>query len=516
MTRQTTRSRSLIKANEAAKALATAAEGPALPTGARHLRQIIAGISDGVILIGTDQTILWANPYALAMHGVETVADLGATVSEYRQRFELHYRNRHILPEGNYPMERLLAGEAFDEVVVEVSPIGADEAKWTHRIRSLVLTDDDGRPDCLVLILDDQTDLFQAEERFERFFNANPAPAAILRLDDLRFTRVNAGFMEMTGYQEADVIGRSIYEVDVLEGAARRELAIERLKAGRTIPQMEALLQLPGGGERGVIVAGQPIEVGNVDCMLFTFADLDDRRQAEVALRQSEQRLEITFRLAPVPILVALREQCRILLVNNAFEHETGYTKEDVIGRNASVLPLWTDSKSGAELERSLKKNGDARGMVLSLRTKCGGSLECLVSAEAVDIGEQACVVLVAQNIGERNRTHVEVAGAIKAVMNDADWFTDVVLDKLARMRRPNAASGDTSALADLPPRAGQILGLVCQGLENAEIADALNVAPNTVRNHVANLFRKTGVRSRAKLIVWARERGVNGKPAGQ
>ena len=339
---------SVVKQDEAAAAVVRAADNPTLTTGARHLRQIIAGMDDGVILIGTDQSILWANPRALAMHGVQRVSDLGGSVSEFRERFVLHYRNRHILPDGNYPMERLLKGEAFDEVVVEVSPKEAGEPQWVHRIRSLVLTDDDGHPDCLVLILDDETDLFQAEERFERFFHANPAPAAIIRLDDLRFTRINDGFKEMTGYRDEEVVGRSIYEVDVLEGAARRELAIERLKEGRTVPQMEALLQLPNGGERGVIVAGQPIEVGDADCMLFTFADLHDRHQAEAALRQSEQRFEIAFRLAPIPTLVLRKDRGGVILVNDAVEQETGYGKEEVIGRSAADLPLWASESASA------------------------------------------------------------------------------------------------------------------------------------------------------------------------
>jgi hypothetical protein len=105
-----------------------------------------------VILIEPDQTVSWANKAALKMHGVTQIAELGATASEYRARFELRYRNRKHLPKNGYPMERVLAGEAFDEVVVEVARAGENEAQWTHRIRSLVLTDGTGVPDCLVLI----------------------------------------------------------------------------------------------------------------------------------------------------------------------------------------------------------------------------------------------------------------------------------------------------------------------------------------------------------------------------
>lgn len=502
----------MVKRDAAAKAVARAAGNSTLTTGARHLRQIIAGMTDGVILVGTDQMILWANPHALAMHGVERVADLGATVTEFRHRFVLHHGDRRPLPDGSYPMERLQGGETFDEVIVEVSPKGEQDVRWVHRIRSLVLTDDDGRPDCLALILEDETELYQAEERFERFFHANPAPAAILCLADLRFTRINDGFKEMTGYRDEQVVGRSIYEVDVLEGAARRELAIERLKVGRTVPQMEAMLQLPSGGERGVIVAGQPIEVGGAECMLFTFADLHERHEAEAALRKSEERFEIAFRMAPVPTLVARRDGFRVLLVNDAFEAVTGFGKEEAVGRTAAEMPLWADKAAGDNIEKALRKAGRVRDLRVPLRTKKGDVLDCMVSAEVVEIGHEVSVLLVAQNVTDRNRTHVEVAGAIEAVMKDTAWFTDVVLDKLARTRRLESDGAGTAGAASLPPRAREVLDLVCLGMGDDRIAERLEVSRNTVRNHVSSLYKKTGVKSRAELIVWARERGITGR----
>jgi PAS domain-containing protein len=55
----------------------------------RQLQQIIAGLTEGVILVDPDQSIVWANEAALAMHGVETREELGSTVTEYRQRFVL-------------------------------------------------------------------------------------------------------------------------------------------------------------------------------------------------------------------------------------------------------------------------------------------------------------------------------------------------------------------------------------------------------------------------------------------
>lgn len=479
----------------------------------RYLQEIVARVSDGVILIETDQTIIWANETALQMHGVQTVAELGTTVTEYCQRFELRYRNRLPVAQGRSPIERVMAGETFDEVVVDVAPAGAGEGQWTHRVRSLVLTDDDGQPDLLVLILDDETERYNAEERFESAFNANPAPALILRLRDLRHIRVNQGFLDMAGCREDQVVGRSIYEVDILEGAARRELAIERLQQGRTIPQMEATMQLPQGGEKCVIVAGEPIEVGDTKCMLFTFADLEGRRQAEAALRRSEERFELAFRMAPVPTAILVWKNWQFLLMNDAFARETGYAADEIVGRGADELPLW-DADAAASVERLLRKEGRISNLALPLRTQAGAVLDCLVSAELVELRGQSCILLVAQNIVDRQRSKMEVADAIAAVMKDTAWFTEAVLDRLAR-RQPDDNVDAGASLAELPPRAREILELVCQGDDDAAIATRLGVSRNTVRNHIASLYRRTDVDSRSKLVIWARERGVMGAASG-
>ena len=268
---------------------------PQQGTKHRNLQQIIAGLTEGILLIEPDQTLAWANEAALAMHGVQDLRELGRTVTEYRSRFRLAYRNKHSLSEGDYPISRVLAGEVFDEVIVEVTRAEDSDDRWVHKIRSLVLNDAPGRPELLVLVIKDATERFSAEERFERAFNANPAPAIVCRLSDLRCIKVNRGFLEMTGYRRDDSIGRSVQELDVLEHAEKPEQAAILLQEGRTIPQMEACIRVPDGSNKSVIVAGQPIEIGDEACMLFTFIDLEPRKKVEDALRQSEERFATAF-----------------------------------------------------------------------------------------------------------------------------------------------------------------------------------------------------------------------------
>ena len=169
-------------------------------TNRRQLQQIIAGLSDGVILLDPDQSILWANDAALAMHGVEQISDLGSNAKAYARHFALRYRNNHVVPADSYPINRLARGETFSDVLVEVTSAADEERTWVHRVRSLVLADSRGEPESLVLIMDDVTEWASAEQRFEKTFAANPAPAVICRLSDLRYIKVNFGFLEMTGY----------------------------------------------------------------------------------------------------------------------------------------------------------------------------------------------------------------------------------------------------------------------------------------------------------------------------
>ncbi|GJD46125.1 HTH-type transcriptional regulator MalT [Methylobacterium cerastii] len=472
----------------------------------RHeLRQIVAGLSEGVILVEPDQTIAYANAAALAMHGAETLGELGETVEIYRERFALRYRNNHT--PNQYPMERVVSGERFHDVIVDVKRTDKPGVDFVHSLRSLVATDREGTPSCLALILKDVSEQFEAEDRFETTFNANPAPAVICRLSDLRHVKVNVGFLEMTGYTRDAVIGRSVYEVDVLANARNRDLAINRLNEGATIPQMEACLDLPDGGTRFVIVAGQPMELGDEPCMLFTFADLELRKKAETALRQSEERFAKAFRLTPVPTLIARAEDFAVTGVNEAFARVFGYAADAMVGRSPGEIGLWVHDAARTRFETALLRTGFVLGLEVCLRHQDGTSLDCLASAERVEIGDTAFALIVLQDITARKRSEREMFEAVETAMADTSWFSRGLIEKLANLRRPGTDHRDGIA-PNLTVRERQILDLICQGLGDEAIAQRLNLSRNTVRNHSASLYRKLNVHKRTEAIVWGRDNG--------
>ena len=475
-----------------------------------HLRQIIAGLDEGVILIDPDQSILWANTAALGMHGVESMAELGETVDEYRDRFQLRYRNNHRLDSADYPIERVVSGEAFSEVVVEVAVAGEADPRWVHQVRSLVLTDDQDEPECLVMIIQDVSAQFEAEDRFEQSFNANPAPAVICRLCDLRFVKVNQGFVDMTGHERDEVLARTLYDIDVLDRADQRKLAKERLAEGRTIPQMEAELALPDGSTKLVILAGQPIDMGDQPCMLFTFADLEPRRKAETELRHSEERFMRTFSLAPVALAIGTLDGHRLCDVNEAFTDLTGYDASEITNRPLGEIELWETAALRQELEGEIEAGHPIRDREVRIKLKDGSVLDCIVSTEPITLENEACVLWAMRDITTRKASERELVNAIEAVMQDTSWLSRSIMEKLARIRTPQAEPTGVS-LAELTHREREVLALICRGLDDKSIARTLDVSANTVRNHVARIYSKIGVNRRNAAAAWARARGFDG-----
>lgn len=473
-----------------------------------HLQSIIANLDEGLILIAPDEAILWANDAALAMHGAKTLGDLGSSVSDFRKRFQLNLRGHGLLAHGEYPIDRAMAGEAFAGVTVEVTRAGKMGPEWVHQVRSLVLTDARGQPECLALIIRNDSAQIEAEHDFEQAFNANPAPALICRLSDLRFLRVNAGFLDMTCYNEEAIVGRSLYEFDIFKHADDRDVAKRHLARGETVPQMEAELELPDGGFKLVIVAGQTIVLHDEPCMLFTFADLQPRREAEKALRHSEERFSSAFQLAPVPMVVASLKDHRFLNANTAFHELTGYDEKDTVGQTPGDLTLWDSATTRRRLEHDLIGAGLLSKVDARVGTKDGTLLDCLVSAAPISIGDDPCVLWVIQDITERRHSELELVAALDAVMQDATWFSRNVIEKLATLRAPKKSSRDAET-GDLTKRELQVLELVCRGLGDDDIATGLSLSRNTVRNHVARIYAKIGVNKRGAAIVWARERGL-------
>ena len=481
-----------------------AAMPDAAPAAPPRLDQLIAQLLDGVILIDPSGVILSVNEAALRMHGMRSADELGATAEDYAARFSFRSQEGRPLKRRETPVFKLLAGDSFPDLVVQVAPAGEEETRWVHQVRDVAMDENGGEPDCLALVINDVSDRFDAEQRFEAMFRANPAPALILRNKDRRIARVNDGFAALTGTAAEKLCGKTLFGSGLLSGLAKPD-ACRAIEAGEVVPQTEAELATADGSRRLVLLAGQPIDVTDEDALLLTFADLEPRRQAQDALAASARHLQSIFALAPVAMLVTRDADHRVVRLNEAFAQLTGREGEEIEGEPIDALGLWATAGHPAALAAAVKEKGGFRNLDGQIETAEGGKVDCLLSAASISVEGVACVLWLLQDITERRRSELELAEAIDAVMKDASWFSRSVLDKLANLRRP----GGQGTAAELSPREREILDLICDDLDDGAIAERLALSRNTVRNHVARLYAKIGVNRRSGAVVWGWERGM-------
>jgi DNA-binding CsgD family transcriptional regulator len=107
-------------------------------------------------------------------------------------------------------------------------------------------------------------------------------------------------------------------------------------------------------------------------------------------------------------------------------------------------------------------------------------------------------------------RTHpyeVYLALFALACMGLGAW----VAVRLLRRPPPQPFEVNTQAVQSLgmSARELEVLELLAAGNSNKEIARQLEVSPNTVKTHIANLFEKLGAKRRTEAILRARELGV-------
>ena len=104
-----------------------------------------------------------------------------------------------------------------------------------------------------------------------------------------------------------------------------------------------------------------------------------------------------------------------------------------------------------------------------------------------------------------------ELANAVRLVAAGdallAPGVTRRLIAEFARMGAPRSPT--RKQIEGLTERESEVLALVARGMSNAEIADHLVVAEQTIKTHVGRILMKLGLRDRTQAVVLAYESGL-------
>jgi PAS domain S-box-containing protein len=134
--------------------------------------------------------------------------------------------------------------------------------------------------------------LRESEDKFRKAFMTSPDSVNINRLEDGKYTSINPGFTQVTGYTEADVIGKTSLELNIWEDPQDRARLVEGLRKDGFVNNLEACFRKKDGSTNYGLMSAAIIELGGIPHILSITRDITERKQAEEALRQSERQMK--------------------------------------------------------------------------------------------------------------------------------------------------------------------------------------------------------------------------------
>ena len=272
----------------------------------------------------------------------------------------------------------IFTGRGREEVVIEALNYGADfylqkggdpEALYTELMHVTRRT---------IQMRQAQASLAEQEQRYHDIQNATDMIQSVA--PDGHFLFVNRKWLDTLGYEEKDLADLRIFDIIHEESMEHCRTLFPRVMAGENVGIIEVVFRARDG--RKVYAEGlstSKITEGKPQYTRGIFKDVTDRKLAEIALRESEERFRNLFDNANESIFVI--HDGRIIFANPKIVEIGGYSKEELAAKpflefvhpddRALVGRQHMQRLKGEELKetyafRILTKDGSARWMEIN------------------------------------------------------------------------------------------------------------------------------------------------------
>ncbi len=333
-------------------------------------------MTEGLVIFDPQGNLLDMNPAALAIHGFESAESLKRHLNTLTDTFEIYDLSGNLLPTEEWPIGRALAGETFDRYNVRV--VRPDTGKtWIGSYGGAPVLDAMGDLLLAIVTLRDITAEWEAEEALTK------AKKQI----ETALTATEVGVWHWDVQQNRMVGDRNILRIFGLnpeESVVPLETYVHRVHEDdrdRVVEAVENVLAVGGSyseeyrivrrdGEIRWILARGRVEIdeqGRPASFPGVCVDVTDRRQAEDALRESNERFRVMADGLPFIVWVHDAEGNQEF-VNRTFSEFFGVTAEEMTG------DAWQDlmhpEDAPAYLEEFLRCARDQRPFRATVRVR--------------------------------------------------------------------------------------------------------------------------------------------------
>ncbi|RML87763.1 putative bifunctional diguanylate cyclase/phosphodiesterase [Pseudomonas savastanoi] len=127
------------------------------------------------------------------------------------------------------------------------------------------------------------------------------------------------------------------------------------------------------------------------------------------ALEASEEKFAKAFHSSPDSITITEIESGRYVEVNDGFCRLTGFSAQEVLGRTAHEIGIWSDTVQREYMIDELRQKGRVHHREMNGQDKHGAPLVLDISVEFITLNNTACLLMNARDIGQLKTAQAQV-----------------------------------------------------------------------------------------------------------